>query len=548
MNITYENRVYKVSPGTTIRSFLEQNGLMKPGILAVQSNGQAWELTDALTFDCTLKPLTLCDEEGRRIYERSLRFVMLLAVRRLLPGQRVRIEYSAGQGVYVQLPGLKPDTTLFERIKIEMEHITAADLPFTKKIWALQDAIRYFREDGQQDKVELLTLRPYDSFTMYCIDGMWDYFYGIMAPSTGSVKVFSIIPKERGFVLQLPVKEDPANPAGYIERPKHLTVFEQSAHWCTILGIKNAADLSALYRDSKFRQFIRVNEALHDQAIGSIAHDIAQKGKRIIFVSGPSSSGKTTFAHRLDVHLRVLGFHPVIISLDNYYLDRDKIPLEPDGTIDLESIHTLDLPCFQQQMLDLLAGQTVALPVFNFKTGKREEHGTPLTLEPGQPIIIEGIHGLNPQLSESIGEDIKYRIFVSALTCLNLDDHNRIRTTDVRLLRRIVRDNQFRGTQPAATLAMWPSVRAGEETWIFPYQENADVMFNTALHYELPFLKKVAYDLLQAIPDSSDVYLPARRLLKILHYIPEISHSLYDEVPPTSILREFIGGSGFDKD
>lgn len=546
MQLSYLTAQCEVPAGCTVEEGFKALGVPCEGVLAALRGSMVLEMNDTIPCGGELTPVTLQDEEGRRIYERSLRFVMLLALRRLHPRQQVRIEYSVGRGVFVRLPGMTVTAAQACAIEAEMRRLVAADLPFIKKTWQLQDAIRYFDEDGQPDKVALLRLRPFKHFTMYCCGGMWEYFYGAMAASTGCVRVFSLLPHGPGFVLQMPDPAVPEAPAPYVDRPKHLAVFAQSSQWCEILGVQNAADLAQLMQEGGMRTFIRVNEALHDKAIAAIADTIAHRGSRVILIAGPSSSGKTTFAGRLGVHLRVLGFHPVQISLDNYYLNRDILPREADGSIDLESIHTLDLALLQAQVRALIAGETVEIPRFSFVNGRREERGVPVRLAPGEPMIIEGIHGLNPMLSQGMPEETIHRVFVSALTCLNLDDHNRIRTTDVRLLRRIVRDHQFRGTSPVNTLQMWSSVRRGEDRWIFPFQEQADSMFNTALHYELPILKRYAYDLLAAIPASDPCYLPARRLIKTLHYIPAAPAELVGEVPPTSLLREFIGGSTFD--
>ncbi|MBR4082583.1 MAG: nucleoside kinase [Clostridia bacterium] len=546
MKIWYGKTETCVDAGCQVQTALEALGVTLDGVIAARRGGQVLEMTYKLTGDGELVPLTVADDEGRRIYERSVRFVLLLALRRLYPHQQVRVEYSVGHGVFVRLPGRMLNAAEIAIIEAEMHRICSEDMPFRREVWTLADAIAYFEKDGQMDKVALLKHRPYQYFTMYGCGGMWEYFYGAMAASTGAVDVFALKPLQEGFVVQLPSAESPDAPAPYIERPQHLSVFAQSAGWCRILGVNNAADLSAMLEKGDMREFIRINEALHDKVISDIADDIARRGARVILVAGPSSSGKTTFAGRLSVHLRVLGYHPVKVSLDDYYLDRDKIPLEPDGTVDLERIDTLDLPLLQQQVMALLRGERVELPRFSFKTGKREPKGEWLQLSDDQPLIIEGIHGLNPALLEGVPEEVQHRVFVSALTCLNLDDHNRIRTTDVRLLRRTVRDNQFRGTPPRETLDMWPSVRKGEETWIFPHQERAHSMFNTALHYELPFLKTRAYELLQKIEPDDPCYLPARRLLKVLNYVPDAAASLESEIPPTSILREFIGGSTFD--
>ena len=533
--------------GTTARQCLSALDRLSPDTLAAMRGGTVLELGDPVAGDCTLLPISLQNEEGRRIYERSLRFVMLLALKRLYPGKQVRIEYSAGYGVFVRLPELAMSDAMVTEVETVMRALTGADLPFEKKTWTLSDAIRYFEQDGQKDKVALLHCRPFPYFNMYCCGGMWEYFYGAMAPSTGYVKVFSLVPHAPGFVLQLPAPGDPRRPAPYVDRPKHLAVFSQSAAWCEILGVVNAADVTDLAASGGLRDFIRVNEALHDKAIATLADTIAKRQRRVVLIAGPSSSGKTTFAGRLCVHLRVLGFHPVQISLDNYYINRDQIPRQPDGSLDLENINTLDLPLLQTQVRALLNGETVDVPRFNFVTGRREDSGVPTRLLPGQIVVIEGIHALNPLLSGGLPEDQIHRVFVSALTCINLDDHNRIRTTDVRLLRRIVRDHQFRGTIPEDTMNMWESVRRGEDTWIFPYQEQADSVFNTALHYELPILKHYAYDLLKAVRPDDPCFLLSRRLLKTLHYFPAVSPDILDEIPPLSLLREFIGGCTFDE-
>lgn len=549
MQILCGNKRMETETGLSVMACLRGFDVDMTGVLAVQQGGRVLELTDVITREGEIRPLTLQDEEGRRIYERSLRFVAVLAFRRLMPGQQVRIEYSVGGGVFLHTPGRELTAEDAEAIRGEMQRITEANLPFDKREWSLDDAIAYFEEDGQPDKVELLKRRPVPFINLYECGDMWDYFYGAMVPSTGYVRVFGVqhLPG-RGIAILTADPENPARHAAYIDRPKHLSVFDQSAKWCAILGVQNAPDIHKMLETKKFRAFIRVNEALHDKAIADIADVIAEKGRRIIMIAGPSSSGKTTTTGRLAVHLRVHGLEPVMISLDDYYRNRSELPVEPDGSIDLEGLHTIDVPLFRENMQRLLKGETVEIPRYSFHTGSRMEQGVPLTLAPGQPVLVEGIHGLNPALVEGIDDSVIHRIFVSALTCINLDDHNRIRTTDVRLLRRIVRDNQFRSTPPEETLAMWPSVRKGEETWIFPHQERADSMFNTALHYELPVLGHYAYDLLKAIPPESPHYLTARRLVKMLNYFPDVSEEVLDEVPPLSLLREFIGGCTIEKE
>ena len=548
MKVTLNHQTVEVEAGATVLQCLEQLGVDTAGVLAVRRDDEALELTASVDRDSELHLLTLRDEEGRRVYERSVRFVMLLAIRRLYPGQQVRIEFSVGGGVLVRLPGRQLTADDVAAIEAEMRRIVAADLPFEKQIWAIEKAVTYFEADGQPDKAALLRTRHFPEIAMYGCDGMWAYFYGAMVPSTGYATSFALTHHEAGLVLRLPTQTHLDGPAPYIDRPKHLAVFSQSAKWCGILGVVNAPDVTRMVREKQLRSFIRVNEALHDKAIADIAEVIAARGKRIVLVAGPSSSGKTTFTGRLAVHLRALGKRPVVLSMDNYYRNRDELPVREDGTIDLEALNTLDTDLLQDQLMRLLAGETVEVPVFNFNTGRREARGVPMTLEAEQPVLMEGIHGLNPELSDHLPQELIHRIFVSALTCLNLDDHNRIRTTDVRLLRRIVRDMQFRGTPPEETLAMWESVRAGEETWIFPHQERADSVFNTALHYELPVLKHIAYATLAEVPPDSPWAIMARRLRKVLNYFPEIDDEVLDEIPPLSLLREFIGGCTIDKE
>ena len=549
MKITCGNITKDIEKGATVMQCLRALETDVSGVLAVQQGGRVLELTDVILREGEIRPLTLRDEEGRRIYERSLRFVALLAFRRLMPGQAVRIEYSVGGGVFLHTPGHELTEEEVTAVEAEMRCIVAEDLPFDKQEWSLDDAIAYFEEDGQADKVELLKRRTVPFFNMYSCGEMSEYFYGAMVPSTGYVKSFGVqhLPG-RGMALLTADPEKPGCHAVYIDRPKHLRVFDQSARWCSILGAQNAPDIHRMLETKQFRAFIRVNEALHDKAIADIADTIARKGSQLILVAGPSSSGKTTFTGRLAIHLRVLGLQPVMISLDDYYINRAELPREADGSVDLEALHTIDVPLFREHMRRLMMGETVEIPRYSFHTGSRLPNGVPLKLMPGQPVLVEGIHGLNPALVAGIDDKYIHRIFVSALTCLNLDDHNRIRTTDVRLLRRIVRDNQFRSTPPEETLAMWPSVRRGEETWIFPHQERADSMFNTALHYELPVLGHYAYKLLRAIPPESPHYLTARRLVKMLNYFPDVPETVLEEVPPLSLLREFIGGSTMEKE
>ena len=514
-------------------------------VLGAMNGGVVLELNAPLLRDMTVKPLTYADDEGRRIYERTLRFLFLMAIERLWPGQRVRIEHSLGSGLYITLEGITVNREIIKTLEKEMHSLSRADLPLMRERWSRERAMNYFRDRGQMDKVRLLSYRPYSHIYMYTCGSMCEYFYGAMLPSTSYTRVFGLKVNAPGLILQLPSQENPDTVAKAARLPKHQLAFHESNEWCRILKCVNVADLNDMIVRNELRNFIRVNEALHDKSIARIAEGIVKRRSRAVFIAGPSSSGKTTFAHRLMIHLQVFGLTPKIISLDDFYRRREEIPLQKDGSYDFEHLDALDLPQFNAVMKDLMEGKEACLPKYLFGMGPSDEKQPPMRLEKGQILIIEGIHGLNPKLHTAFKKEELSRVYISELTCLNLDDHNRIRTTDARLLRRIVRDYQFRGHHPDGTLSMWPSVRAGEEKWIFPYQEQADFVFNSVLHYELPVLRNAAFDVLDAIEPENPNYLASRRLIKMLHYLLPAPPEVISEIPPTSLLREFIGGCSF---
>ena len=514
-------------------------------MLCALRGGISLELNQPLEEDCTLTPITYFEEEGRRVYERSLRFLFLLSMHRLYPKKRVRILNSIGYGVYLHVLGEDITQDMVRALEADMRLLVEEDLPFSRETCTKEEAIAYFETLGWADKARILQYRPQEKINLYRIGDLREYFYGAMLPSTGYIRVFALRPHFPGLLIQLPDPHDPEVPAPYLPRPKHMRVFAESQKWCGILGAANAADINGMIENHRMREFIRVNEALHDKSIAHIADQITSRESRIVMVFGPSSSGKTTFTNRLAVHLRVLGKRPKILSLDDFYRDRADVPADSNGMPDLEHINALDVPYLCECLERLLSGQRVEMPRFDFKTGKRSHETHPMQLTASEPLLIEGIHAMNDLITSQLPEQLMYGVYVSALPCINLDDHNRIRTTDVRLLRRIVRDIRYRGTSPSQTIEMWPSVRAGEERWIFPNQEKADIMFNTSLHYELPVLKTIAYDLLLSIPRSQPEYLTARRLLKILHYFLPAGQDILDEIPPLSILREFIGDCSF---
>jgi uridine kinase len=512
-------------------------------VLGVSVGGRTLSLNARPEPGAQAHALTYFDEEGRRIYERTLQFVLLAAAHRVIPGRRVRIEHSFGEALFIRLPKTTVTRQLVAKIEQEMRSIVERDLPIPLTESSKAEANRYFEETNQGDKLRLLRYRNFEKFRFYELCGLKEYFYGEMAPSTGYVRVFQLRMYLPGLLMRTPHAKDPTRVAPFRDLPKLMKTFGETGRWNGILGCENAADINEMIERRSFREFIRVNEALHERSIERIADEFLKSGARVILIAGPSSSGKTTFAHRLQIALKVLGLRPMKLSLDDYYRDRKDIPLGEDGRPDLERLDTLDVPLLDEHLVKLLQGEAVEAPIFDFPKGMRSDRTQTLRAAADQPIVIEGIHGLNDQLTESVPRELKFKIYISALTMLNLDDHNRIRTTDARLLRRIVRDYQFRGTSPEETMAMWPSVRRGEESYIFPFQEEADAMFNSALAYELPIMKKYVYPVLQAVKPESPHYTLARRLVKFLNYIR--TADVEDEIPINSILREFIGGSCF---
>lgn len=514
--------------------------------LGVLVEGDTYALDDPAVESNRVKVLTYSDEEGRRIYERTLQFVFLAACNRIVPGKRVRIEHSFGNAIFIRLPKTNVNWDLVKKIEKEMRSIVEQDLPISFMETTKEEALKYYQEVGELDKLRLLKYRNYPSFHFYELDGMKEYFYGELCPSAGYVNVFKLQLYLPGLLMCLPDPKKPETVSKTKDFPKMMKAYGETGRWNGILGCENAADINEMMEHKTFREFIRVNEELHSRSINDIANQFIESGARLICIAGPSSSGKTTFANRLYISLRSQGLKPVTLSLDDYYLNRDQLPVEEDGSVDLERLDTLDLELLDEHLVKLIQGEEVEVPIFDFVTSKRSEKTQKLQVHHDQPIIIEGIHGLNDNLCPSVPRDMKFKIYISALTMVNLDDHNRIRTTDARLLRRIVRDSLFRGTSPEETMAMWGSVRAGEEKYIFPYQEEADVVFNSSLAYEIPVLKKFAYDILDNISTENPHYTLARRIVKYLNYFYVID--VNDEIPLNSILREFVGGSCFYKE
>lgn len=516
---------------------------MRP--LAAQIGGEVFSLRYTPFKDSEVHLLRYGEDMGRRVYERTLQFILIVAVRKLFPGARIFVRYSLGPGLYISIekePALSSQDVL--KLEGEMRNLVRAALPLERKRLDIKDAIAFYEKDGQMDKAALLRWRNFNYFDVYTADGYMDYFYGEMAPSTDYCDVFRLRYENGSLIMLLPRSDEPDVPSEYSDLPKLAFVFHQSDDWGKLMKCSTVNELNTMVKDGSIRELVRVNEALHEKSYASIADGIVERGARAVLVSGPSSSGKTTSAHRIATQLRVLGQEPIMLSLDNYYLNRDMIPVDENGEMDLENINTLDIPRFNSDLSSILRGEEVETPLFDFKAGKRAPKGMIVRSKEGQPLIIEGIHGLNPSLvRDGIDETKLFRVYVSALTTLNLDDHNRIRTTDVRLLRRLVRDYNTRGASMERTLSMWPSVRQGEEKWIFPYQENADAFLNTTLVYEIAVLRKYVFPLLKEVPAESKCFAAARDIVKFLNYF--LDANIEDELPPTSIIREFIGGCTF---
>ena len=491
-----------------------------------------------------VKLLRYSDPQGREAYMRTAQFVIFLAIETLWPDSEAKMSCTVGSGVYFKVTGAEGFSV--EKLKAKINEIIAADLPLTRRKIPTEEAIAYYEKQGFEDKAKLLRYRKNTTFKIYESGDFKDYFYGEMAASTSALRSFDIIPSLEGFIFVLPDLKNPDRVSEYRESPNFFNVYTESKNWGELMGCETVSDLNELVKSGKIRELIRVNEALHEKRFSEIADMICERGAKAVMLAGPSSSGKTTSANRLATQLRVHGKTPILMSLDDYYIDRDQLEPGPDGTIDLEHINTIDTELFGIHLRELLDGKEVELPTFNFKKGRREWTGHKLRLNDRSVIIVEGLHGLNPTLLPSdLAPNLVFRLYVTPLLALNLDDHNRIPSSYLRLLRRTVRDFESRGSSVQRTLSMWDSVRRGEERWIFPFQENADVILNSSTLYELCVIKKHIYPLLTPIDASDECYDQVRAMVKVLNYVLEAD--VDDEIPPTSIVREFIGGNSFYK-
>lgn len=547
ITINGEERLYEDGIKYEIIAEEYQNHFTSP-IALVTVNGKIRELMKRVDRDCELDFITYEDTIGHKAYVRSAIMLMMKAIKDVVgmeAATNVKVEFTIGPGYYCSFRnGLKMDAQTIERVKDRMGELVDMDMLVTKKAYPTDEAVALFKELGMKDKVSLFRYRRSSSINVYCLGDYYDYFYGYMMPSTGYVKYFDLFAYEEGMILLLPEKEEPEKLPVFVPRKKLFQTLMASGEWGKEMHIDTVGDLNDQICQGNISDMILVQEALQERRISEIARDIAgREGVKFVMIAGPSSSGKTTFSHRLSIQLRTYGLKPHPIGLDNYYLNHDQTPLDDEGKPDYECLEALDVEQFNKDMTDLLSGKSVQLPTFNFKTGMREYSGKPMKLGEEDILVIEGIHGLNEKMSYALPAESKYKIYISALTALNVDEHNRIPTTDNRLLRRMVRDARTRGASASQTIAMWPSVRRGEEKYIFPFQEEADAMFNSAMLYELAVIKQYAEPLLFSIKKGDPEYHEAKRLLKFLEYFLGVSS---EELPSNSLCREFVGGSCFD--
>jgi uridine kinase len=539
-----DGRVLSGPRNTCLGDFLRQlpefdQPLMMGGIV----NGELRELTYPLEMDARVKPVTMADADGARIYRRSLVFLLEAAFEEMFPGLVLGVEHSVSSGgFFCNLIGHSPlNNYELARLNQAMKALVDADLPFERQQVPLAEAVEYFKALGHYDKVRLLSYRQKDYLILYKLGTHRDYYHGYMVPSTGYLRWFGLLAMGDGFVLRFPRRHAPSELLPMPTYPKLLLAFRQYGNWLQRMGVENVGALNDVNSSGRIGELILVSEGLHEQQIANVAEQIVEQRQhvRLVLISGPSSSGKTTFSRRLAIQLLVQGLSPFALEMDNYFVDRNKTPLDENGHQDFEALDVLDRRLLADHLQRLVAGEKVQLPRYDFKAGKGEP-GDIIQLKPDQVIILEGIHGLNPNLVPTFPSEQIYRIYVSCLTELNLDKHNRISTTDTRLIRRIVRDARERGYSAQQTIQRWESVRRGEKRHIYPYQENADVMFNSALAYELAALKPLVEPFLRQVPFGTDEYIEAKRLLVFLEWFLPVGE---EWIPSNSILREFIGGS-----
>ena len=537
------NGVTKDFPiGSSLLEIYNGLGIEMPyGPIAARVNNQTHGLALRLFRHKDVEFIDITTDDGMRMYVRSLTFIFMKAMNEVFPGEIVRFENAISKGYYC-----RRDTPLSDEqvalLRERMQRVIDSDIPFKRVECHTADAIEVFRNMGRVDKVRLLETYDHLYTSYYELDGYVDSYYNGLVPSTGYITLFEVEKYDDGVLLRIPNKERPTELEDKVPQEKLHELFEERLQWHQKMGVETIGDFNKAVRAGFGIDLVNVSEVLQERRLSLIADEIAQRGARVVLIAGPSSSGKTTFSKRLGIQLLACGLKPYAISLDDYFVNRTHTPRKPDGDYDFESIHSIDLPYFNESLSRILGGEEVELPTYNFKSGEREFNGNRLKLEPHMVLVIEGTHALNPMLTMQIPDSDKFRIYVSALTSIKLDYHNYISTSDNRLLRRMIRDAKYRGYSARETIMRWPDVRRGEEIWIFPYQENADVMFNSSLFYELAVFKSQAEPMLRAVPENCAEYSEAQRLLRFLDYIVPLQDK---ELPPTSLAREFLGGSSF---
>lgn len=528
--------------GVSLREIYDGFNLNMPyGVIAARVNNVTEGLALRLYRHKDVEFLDITSDDGMRMYVRSLTFIFMKAVNEIFPGETVRFENAISKGYYCRMD--KPiDEETVAKIRARMKSIVDCDIPFKRIECHTAEAIEMFARMGRVDKVRLLETydRLYTSY--YELDGYIDSYYNGLVPSTGYIKLFEVEKFAGGVLLRVPDKQCPERLEDKVPQEKLQELFEERLQWHQKMGVETIGDFNKGVRAGYGIDLVNVSEVLQERRLSQIADQVLVSGARVVLIAGPSSSGKTTFSKRLSVQLLACGLKPYAISLDDYFVNRTETPRKADGDYDFESIYSIDLPYFNESLTKILAGEEVALPYYNFVKGEREYKGNTLKLTPQMVLVIEGTHALNPMLTEQVAGKDKLRIYVSALTSIKLDYHNYISTSDSRLLRRMLRDSKYRGYSAVETIQRWPDVRKGEEEWIFPYQENADIMFNSSLFYELAVFKSQAEPMLRAVPENIKEYSEAQRLLHFLDYIVPLPS---EELPPTSVVREFLGGSSF---
>lgn len=549
LTVTIEGKEYTYEKGTSYHRIAEDFKNSKDhDIVLVTVDGRLRELHHILKKDCVLDFVTTADKIGDNAYRRSMLLMMLKAIYHTAGHENVehvRVQFAVGNGLYCTISGnVEPDAAFLKKVEEKMHELVRCAIPLEKKNIQTDEAIALFRQYGMKDKEKLFHYRRVSRVNIYNLDGFEDYYYGYMVPDTGYLRYFRLQPFDEGFVLEFPDRKQPEIIGEFRPQSKLFAVQKETLHWSRLLGITTVGDMNDYFVKKDAGELILTQEAYQEGKIAEIAAEIAANPKKkLVMIAGPSSSGKTTFSHRLSIQLAAHGLKPHPIPVDDYFKNREETPKDENGNYNFECLEAIDTELFNHDMNALLRGERVEMPCFNFVTGKREYRGKVRQLGENDILVIEGIHCLNDALSYSLPKENKFKIYISALTSLNIDEHNRIPTTDGRLIRRIVRDARTRGTSAKQTIAMWPSVRRGEENYIFPYQEDADIMFNSALIYELAVLKMYAEPLLFGIGKDEPEYQEAKRLLKFLDYFVGIPN---DSVPVNSLLREFIGGGCFN--